>query len=115
MIVIDNDERKDPIFLQDDPYLAHVVPENGTTQSVSEHISGTKALAEKNCPLEILKNIVISEALLHDAGKLSKEFFEYLDDIRINGEEAKRRNVDHTSAGGRVLENLIGKGPLFES
>lgn len=114
VIIIDNDERKDPIFLQHDPYLAHVVPESGTTQSVSEHISGTKELAEKNCPLEILKNIVISEALLHDAGKLSEEFFEYMDDIRKNGEEAKKRNVDHTSAGGRILENLIGKGPLFE-
>lgn len=113
-ISIENDERKDPVFLQKDPYFAHVVPENGTTQSVTEHLAGTKELAEKNCPLRILKNIVISEALLHDAGKVSEEFFAYMDDILKNGEMAKKRNVDHTSAGGRILENLIGKGPLFE-
>ena len=114
MINIDNDERRDPVFLQDDPFFAHVVPENGTTQSVTEHLAGTKELAEKNCPLKILKSIVILEALLHDAGKVCDEFFSYMNDILKNGEKAKKRNVDHTSAGGRILENLIGKGPLFE-
>ncbi len=58
MIIINDDKRKNPVFLQDDPYLAHVVPENGATQSVSEHLSGAMELAEKNCPLEILKNII---------------------------------------------------------
>ncbi len=100
--------------MKNDTYFAHVVLENGTTQSVREHLSGTKELAEKNCPLKILENIVISEALLHDAGKLSTEFFEYMDDIRKNGEQARKRIVDHTSAGGRILESLAGKGALFE-
>ena len=69
MIIIDDAKRKILFFLQNDSYLAHIVPENGTQQTVSEHLSGTMELAEKNCPLEILKNIVISEALLHhDAG-----------------------------------------------
>ena len=71
MVSIDDAKRKKSVFLQDDLYFAHVVPENGTTQSVSEHLSGTMELAERNCPLEILKNIVIAEALLHDAVKLS--------------------------------------------
>ena len=113
-INIENNVRKDIVFLQKDPYFAHVVPENGATQSVIEHLVGTKELAEKNCPLKILRNIVILEALLHDAGKVSEEFFAYMDDILKNGEKAKKRNVDHTSAGGRILEDLIGKGPLFE-
>ena len=114
MIIIDDEKRKDPVFLQNDPYLAHVVPENGTTQSVSEHLSGTMELAERNCPLEILKNIVISEALLHDAGKLSEEFFEYMNDIRKNGESAQSRMIDHTTGGGRILENLIGEKHISE-
>ena len=42
MVIIDDTKRKRSVFLQDDPYLAHVVPENGTTQSVSEHLSGVK-------------------------------------------------------------------------
>ena len=61
MIIINDDRRKTSVFLRDDPYLAHVVPENKTTQSVREHLSGTMELAEKNCPLKILKNIVICD------------------------------------------------------
>ena len=114
MIIINDDKRKNPVFLQDDPYLAHVVPENGATQSVSEHLSGAMELAQKNCPLEILKNIVICQILLHDAGKLSEEFFAYMDDIKQNGEKARKRMVDHTSAGGRILECLIGKRKISE-
>ncbi|MBY0757725.1 CRISPR-associated helicase Cas3' [Sellimonas caecigallum] len=114
VIIIDNDKRKQSAFLQNDSYLAHVVLKNRTTQSVSEHLLGTMELAEKNCPLEILKNIVISEALLHDAGKLSEEFFEYMDDIRKNGKAARRRTIDHTSAGGRILESIIGVKMLSE-
>lgn len=114
MIIINDDKRKNPVFLQDDPYLAHVVPENGATQSVSEHLSGAMELAEKNCPLEILKNIVICQILLHDAGKLSEEFFAYMDDIKQNGEKARKRMVDHSSAGGRILECLIGKRKISE-
>ena len=114
MIIIEDEKRTNPVFLQDDPYLAHVVPENRTTQSVSEHLSGTMELAEKNCPLEILKNIVISEALLHDAGKLSEEFFEYMDEIQKNGESAQRHMIDHTTGGGRILEDLIGEKCISE-
>lgn len=114
MIVIEGNKTKDPIILQDDLYLAHVVTENGSVQSVGKHLLGTKELAAENCPLEILKNIVIAEALLHDAGKLSREFFEYMEDIRKNGENARKRTVDHTSAGGRLLESLIGKNLTSE-
>lgn len=54
VIIINNCKRNDYIFSQDDLYLAHVVPENGAAQSVSEHLFGTKEFAEKNCPLKIL-------------------------------------------------------------
>ena len=114
VIIIEDEKRKDPVFLKNDAYLAHVIPENRNTQSVCEHSSGTKELAEKNCPLESLKNIVISETLLHDAGKLSKGFFEYMEDIRKNGEAAQKRMIDHTTGGGRILEELIGKRIITE-
>lgn len=114
MKIINNIKRINPIFLQDDLYLAHVVPENGTTQSISKHFSGTMELVEKNCPLDILKNIIMCGALLHDAGKLSNEFFDYMNDIRKNGETAQRRMIDHTTGGGRILEDLIGKNCISE-
>lgn len=114
VLFIIDDKRRNSIFLENDSYLAHVVPEGGNTQSVSEHLAGTMELAEKNCPLEELKNIVICEALLHDAGKLNEEFFKYMDGIWKNGEKAKKRLIDHTSAGGRILEKLIGRNTLSE-
>ena len=111
---MESKKKRDSIIIQKDSYLAHVNPENGSTQSVSEHLLGTMKLAEKNCPLEILNNIAISEALLHDAGKLSEAFYEYMENIRKNGEHAKRENLDHTSAGGRILEGIAGRKVLFE-
>ena len=68
VIITDYEELRDSVFLGDDPYLAHVVSESGATQSEKEHLSGTKELAERNCPLEILKNIVISGATGNLAG-----------------------------------------------
>lgn len=114
MVFINDDKTKNRIFLKNDPYLAHVIPDNGTVQSVSDHLFGTMELAEQNCPLKILKNIVICEALLHDAGKLNDDFFKYMKDILEKGGEARKRLVDHTSAGGRILEELIGRNMLFE-
>ena len=112
--MIDYDKREDHVFLENDSYFAHVVPESGAVQSEKEHLSGTKELAERNCPLEILKNLVISGALLHDAGKLSQEFSGYMEDILKNGEQARKRMVDHTSAGGRILESIARRGALSE-
>ena len=114
MIIIDYDKREDPVFLENDTYRAHVDPESRAVQSEKEHLSGTKELAERNCPLEILKNLVISGALLHDAGKLSCEFQAYMEDVLENGERARKRMVDHTSAGGRILENITKGGRLSE-
>ena len=91
-----------------------MVPENGTTQSVRRHLEGTMKLAEKNCPLDILKNTAIVAALLHDAGKLSQDFFEYMRDIQKYGEKARPRLVDHTSAGGWILEEIVGRKRLTE-
>ena len=43
--MIDYDKREDPVFLENDSYFAHVVPESGAVQSEKEHLSGTKELA----------------------------------------------------------------------
>lgn len=108
MRFIGSDKKRDPVFLQDDPYLAHVVPETRATQNVSSHLSGTMDLAVENCPLKVLENLVRITALLHDAGKLRPEFYDYMNDIVEYGENARKRTIDHTTAGGRILENLPG-------
>ena len=115
MILIEKNKiQKESIVLKKDQYLAHVVPEKGIVQNVGSHLLGVKELAEKNCPLEILKNIVVSDALLHDAGKLGNEFYEYMNDVRKNGENVRKQKIDHTSAGGRILEGIVDRGALFE-
>lgn len=107
MAVIE-DRRRSPVFLQDDAYLAHVAPESGATQSIRSHLEGTMYLAVKNCPLDILINVVKVTALLHDAGKLGIDFYDYMKDVREYGKAAKRRSVDHVSAGGRIVEKIAG-------
>ncbi len=65
-------------------------------------------LAEQNCPLPILQNLVKVSILLHDSGKLVQEFSDYMEDVRKNGKNARKRQIDHASAGGRMIENMVG-------
>ena len=86
---------QDSIFLQKDPYIAHVDPVSRETQSVSEHLSGTMWLAVQNNPLKILENILKVTAVSHDAGKLAPEFFDYMEDIYKYGEKAQYNVAIH--------------------
>ena len=106
---MDKRREQDSIFLQKDPYIAHVDPVSRETQSVSEHLSGTMWLAVQNNPLKILENILKVTAVSHDAGKLSPEFFSYMEDVYKYGEKAKKHKVDHTSAGGRIIRKIVGQ------
>ena len=99
-------ESEHPIFLQQDSYIAHIVPEKGRIQNMAGHMKGTLLLAEQNCPLPVLRNILRITAVLHDAGKFSPAFFSYMEDIQKNGEKARRQKVDHISAGGRIMEKM---------
>lgn len=101
-------KEKDPVFIKEDDYLAHVNPETKAKQSLSEHLNATAFLGDRNCPLQELKNIIKVTALLHDAGKLGQDFFEYMNDILEYGEDAGKRQIDHSSAGGRIIEAMTG-------
>lgn len=90
-------------------FLAHVEPETGRVQSIEEHLKNVCCLAEKNCPLNILNNLVCVAALLHDAGKFGEAFQEYMQEVQRYGKDVKRRSIDHASAGGRLLEAMAGE------
>ena len=47
-------------------------------------------------------------AFLHDMGKLG-EFQEYMQDILKSGGTARQRRIDHSSAGGRLLEEMTNE------
>ena len=107
-------KEKDPVFIKDDSYLAHVNPETGDKQSLTEHLNTATFLAGRNCPLQELENIIKVIMLLHDAGKLCQDFFDYMNDILEHGEAAGKQQIDHSSAGGRIIEDMTGGGFLSD-
>ncbi|MEI3526215.1 MAG: hypothetical protein V8Q27_08880 [Eubacteriales bacterium] len=84
--------------------LAHVNPDTGEVQTLKEHLENVRYLAEKNCPIELLSNIVQACAIFHDAGKAQDSFGEYMQDVLEHGNQAHRRQIDHSSAGGILVE-----------
>lgn len=106
------------VLIKKDNYLAHVVYETKQTQTFYAHIGGMLKLAEQNCPIEILSNIVTITVLLHDAGKLSDEFYMYMKNILEKNEDTKRGQIDHSSAGGGILKKIIsnkkGEREIYE-
>lgn len=91
----------------EDSYIAHVRKENEKViiQSVSEHNSNVAFLSEKNCSLEILSPITRLIGMYHDAGKYRPAVQEYLQK-NIDGEKTYRGEVNHSTAGGYLLEQF---------
>lgn len=59
-------------------YIAHFRERDRTEQSLIQHLQETAAISRKNgLPLKI-PTICYLAGLLHDAGKFSKEFQEYI-------------------------------------
>lgn len=108
MIGIERNQERDSLFLCEDSYVVHVNPDTGKTQNMKSHQENCMFLAEQNCPLPILQNLVKVSILLHDSGKLVQEFYDYMEDVRKNGKNARKRQIDHASAGGRMIENMVG-------
>ena len=84
--------------MQKEQYYAHI-KQNGEKQTVMEHLLGT---ADRACLC--LKRVGLEKTaylagLLHDMGKFTKEFQEYLKERDLN----KRGSVIHTFQGCRFL------------
>lgn len=92
-------------------YIAHVRSSDQVIQSVRQHLLDAKCLAEQwGDPLGLSKVCGLA-ALLHDMGKYSDAFQDYIRRA-VSGEKVKRGEVDHATAGGRLLfDTLKGKAP----
>ncbi len=88
-------------------FLAHVDSKTQRTQALDEHLNYVGELCKRNCPLQILEHMAQVCALLHDAGKLGP-FQDYMREILEQGERAGRKQLDHSSAGGRLAEDMTG-------
>lgn len=87
-------------------YIAHIKDDdasdgvNRIEETVTEHSEKVAKLAEKyGQPLRI-PHIVCIGAMLHDVGKLNKDFSEYI----RGSSRYERGDIDHSYAGARYLE-----------
>ena len=89
---------------------AHIAHINGDKiQSCKEHCTNTANYAKANLESMGLANTAYLCGLLHDAGKCTEEFNEYIE-AAAKGEKVARGSVIHTFAGVRmVLSNYHSK------
>ncbi len=92
----------------DRDYPAHIkeIPETGKydTQLVQEHCRNVAALAEEKLKVVGLGRTAYLAGLLHDMGKFTNDFREYIIKA-VNGEEVKQGSVNHSFAGVRYVLN----------
>lgn len=89
-------------------YIAHIRSTDGKIQTVTEHLLAVKALAEGYGRQLGLHHMAGLAGMLHDVGKYTPEFMEYIT-LAVQNPDAppKRGSVDHATAGGRLLFNLF--------
>lgn len=89
-------------------YIAHIRQEDSERQTVATHLSEVKALAESYGRKIGVTHIAGLAGLLHDFGKYTDEFRDYLLEAVRNPEHPpKRGSVDHSTAGGKLLFDLL--------
>ncbi|WP_099302618.1 CRISPR-associated helicase/endonuclease Cas3 [Bacillus sp. Marseille-P3800] len=89
-------------------FVAHYREDDLVKQSVREHLLESRALAEiYGCKLNI-QYVAGLAALLHDLGKYSDDFQTYLYQAVFQKENHtfKRGEVDHATAGGKLLYEM---------
>ena len=102
-------------------FIAHLRKKDKEPQYLSDHLNEVSQLAGEFASKIGLKESGEILGLLHDLGKASKEFQDYIqsatglidpDSDDYVDAKAKKGKVDHSSAGAQVIyESLWGKGP----
>lgn len=94
--------------------LAHVDYESGRQQTMKAHADNVASFAEHVCTLSELKPLIKLVGLLHDAGKLGRENQEDFENILKEGDDVHKAGLDHSTAGGRLGQELIKEWPVSE-
>lgn len=87
-------------------YIAHVRSSDHAIQTVKEHLLDAQELAEKWGNSLRISKVCGLAALLHDLGKYSDAFQDYIRRATA-GEKVTRGEVDHATAGGRLLFDML--------
>lgn len=89
-------------------FIAHIRENDNQVQTVEQHLLGVKGLAESYGAKLGVKHLTGLAGMLHDLGKYSNEFRDYILEAVKNPEAPpKRGSVDHSTAGGKLLYNLF--------
>lgn len=92
-----------------DVYIAHKIKQTGKIQTVDEHCEESAQLMSEKCPVEELLPIAWLTGYLHDRGKYSDAFQKYILDAVEGITKVHRGDVNHSSAGGRIIEKMLPK------
>lgn len=94
-------------------FIAHIREIDEQIQSVEEHLLGVKKLAEAYGEKIGVKHIAGLAGMLHDMGKYTIQFRDYiLEAVNNPAAPPRRGSVDHSTAGGRLLYQLFHEGTL---
>jgi CRISPR-associated endonuclease/helicase Cas3 len=92
-------------------YIAHIRESDKKVQTVESHLLEVKDLAESFGEKLGVKHLAGLAGMLHDLGKYSDEFKEYiLKAVNNPAAPPKRGSVDHSTAGGKLLYELYHTG-----
>jgi len=92
-------------------YIAHIRESDGKEQSIEEHLLAVQTLAESYGAKIGARHIAGLAGLLHDMGKSTEQFRTYLLEAVSNPDAPpKRGSVDHSTAGGMLLYELLHAG-----
>lgn len=89
-------------------FIAHIRESDKKIQTVKEHLLDAKVLAESYGEKLGVKHLAGLAGLLHDLGKYTNEFRNYIVEAVNNPDKPpKRGSVDHSTAGGKLLFELF--------
>lgn len=91
-------------------YLAHIRRDGSKEQSMEDHLLRVGNLMKEDAARIGLSSLAYLIGVLHDLGKCTKEFADYLDYCRKHpGDYSRKGDVDHSSAGGQLLMKKYGR------
>lgn len=90
-------------------YIAHKIKDTGQIQTVDEHCRDSARIMWEKCPVQELESIAWLTGFLHDRGKYSDKFQNYILNAVEGTVKVHKGDVNHSSAGGRIIEALLPK------
>lgn len=92
-------------------HIAHISEDGERIQSVGEHTCGTAKLCAEFGRGAGLENFCFLCGIFHDAGKLTRDFTEYI----LGENNYGRGDIDHAFAGAKYLHELCAGTPYAEA